>query len=64
MQTPQDILNASRLVFPGVGEFAADMEVLRKTGYFFFSLQIFFFDDVVVEVVVLCLWYDISIGLK
>ncbi|BAT88614.1 hypothetical protein VIGAN_05215300 [Vigna angularis var. angularis] len=32
VQTPQDILNASRLVFPGVGAFAAAMEVLSKTG--------------------------------
>lgn len=32
VQTPQDILNASRLIFPGVGAFAAAMEVLSKTG--------------------------------
>ncbi|KAK7387102.1 hypothetical protein VNO78_27612 [Psophocarpus tetragonolobus] len=32
VQTPQDIFNASRLVFPGVGAFAAAMEVLSKTG--------------------------------
>ncbi|RDX94393.1 Imidazole glycerol phosphate synthase hisHF, chloroplastic [Mucuna pruriens] len=32
VQTPEDILNASRLVFPGVGAFAAAMEVLSKTG--------------------------------
>ncbi|XP_061346935.1 imidazole glycerol phosphate synthase hisHF, chloroplastic [Gastrolobium bilobum] len=32
VQTPQDILNASRLIFPGVGAFAPAMEVLSKTG--------------------------------
>ncbi|KAK7333477.1 hypothetical protein VNO80_30251 [Phaseolus coccineus] len=32
VQTPQDILNARQLVFPGVGAFAAAMEVLSKTG--------------------------------
>ncbi|KAK7316780.1 hypothetical protein RJT34_00496 [Clitoria ternatea] len=32
VQTPEDILNARRLVFPGVGAFAAAMEVLTKTG--------------------------------
>ncbi|KEH33849.1 putative histidine biosynthesis, imidazole glycerol phosphate synthase, subunit H [Medicago truncatula] len=32
VQTPEDILNASRLVFPGVGAFAPAMEVLSKTG--------------------------------
>lgn len=32
VQTPEDILNANRLVFPGVGAFAAAMEVLSKTG--------------------------------
>jgi len=35
VQTPQDILNARQLVFPGVGAFAAAMEVLSKTGYLF-----------------------------
>lgn len=33
MQTPEDILNANRLIFPGVGAFAAAMDVLNKTGY-------------------------------
>ncbi|KAL5735892.1 hypothetical protein ACOSQ2_030680 [Xanthoceras sorbifolium] len=32
VQTPQDILNANRLIFPGVGAFAAAMDVLNKTG--------------------------------
>ncbi|XP_004500096.1 imidazole glycerol phosphate synthase hisHF, chloroplastic [Cicer arietinum] len=32
VQTPEDILNASRLIFPGVGAFAPAMEVLSKTG--------------------------------
>ncbi|KAK1266466.1 hypothetical protein QJS04_geneDACA000003 [Acorus gramineus] len=32
VQTPEDILNANRLVFPGVGAFAAAMEVLSKNG--------------------------------
>ncbi|TXG67534.1 hypothetical protein EZV62_008809 [Acer yangbiense] len=32
VQTPQDILNADRLIFPGVGAFAAAMDVLNKTG--------------------------------
>ncbi|WOL04714.1 imidazole glycerol phosphate synthase hisHF, chloroplastic [Canna indica] len=32
VQKPEDILNANRLVFPGVGAFAAAMEVLEQTG--------------------------------
>ncbi|KAL5077481.1 hypothetical protein RYX36_016465 [Vicia faba] len=32
VQTPEDISNASRLIFPGVGAFAPAMEVLRKSG--------------------------------
>ncbi|CAN8230367.1 unnamed protein product [Cochlearia groenlandica] len=32
VQTPKDILNADRLVFPGVGAFAPAMDVLNKTG--------------------------------
>lgn len=32
VQTPADILNANRLIFPGVGAFAAAMDVLNKTG--------------------------------
>ncbi|KAJ4722869.1 Imidazole glycerol phosphate synthase hisHF [Melia azedarach] len=32
VQTPEDILNANRLIFPGVGAFAAAMDVLNKTG--------------------------------
>ncbi|CAI8596613.1 unnamed protein product [Vicia faba] len=32
VQTPEDILNASRLIFPGVGAFAPAMEVLSKSG--------------------------------
>ncbi|XP_042419170.1 imidazole glycerol phosphate synthase hisHF, chloroplastic-like isoform X2 [Zingiber officinale] len=32
VQNPQDILDAKRLVFPGVGAFAAAMEVLERTG--------------------------------
>ncbi|XP_028803403.1 imidazole glycerol phosphate synthase hisHF, chloroplastic isoform X2 [Neltuma alba] len=32
VQTPEDILNAHRLIFPGVGAFAPAMEVLNKTG--------------------------------
>ncbi|XP_058788179.1 imidazole glycerol phosphate synthase hisHF, chloroplastic isoform X2 [Vicia villosa] len=31
VQTPEDILNASRLIFPGVGAFAPAMEVLSKS---------------------------------
>lgn len=33
MKTPEDILNANRLIFPGVGAFAAAMDVLNKAGY-------------------------------
>ncbi|KAJ7960796.1 Imidazole glycerol phosphate synthase hisHF [Quillaja saponaria] len=32
VQTPEDILNANRLIFPGVGAFAAAMDVLNKNG--------------------------------
>ncbi|GAV89646.1 GATase domain-containing protein/His_biosynth domain-containing protein [Cephalotus follicularis] len=32
VQTPEDILNANRLIFPGVGAFAAAMDVLNKSG--------------------------------
>nr|XP_023885956.1 imidazole glycerol phosphate synthase hisHF, chloroplastic isoform X1 [Quercus suber]XP_023885957.1 imidazole glycerol phosphate synthase hisHF, chloroplastic isoform X2 [Quercus suber] len=32
VQTPEDILKADRLVFPGVGAFAAAMDVLNKNG--------------------------------
>lgn len=32
VQTPEDILNANRLIFPGVGAFAAAMDVLSKNG--------------------------------
>ncbi|XP_038686350.1 imidazole glycerol phosphate synthase hisHF, chloroplastic isoform X2 [Tripterygium wilfordii] len=32
VQTPEDILNADRLIFPGVGAFALAMDVLNKTG--------------------------------
>ncbi|CAI0379714.1 unnamed protein product [Linum tenue] len=32
VQTPADILNAGRLIFPGVGAFAPAMDVLNKTG--------------------------------
>ncbi|XP_074571409.1 imidazole glycerol phosphate synthase hisHF, chloroplastic isoform X2 [Curcuma longa] len=32
VQNPEDILDAKRLVFPGVGAFAAAMEVLERTG--------------------------------
>ncbi|CAN1242983.1 Imidazole glycerol phosphate synthase hisHF, chloroplastic [Linum perenne] len=32
VQTPEDILNASRLIFPGVGAFAPAMDVLNNTG--------------------------------
>ena len=32
VQTPEDILNAKRLVFPGVGAFAAAMDVLNQKG--------------------------------
>ncbi|XAR54762.1 hypothetical protein NMG60_11030048 [Bertholletia excelsa] len=32
VQTPEDILNAKRLIFPGVGAFAAAMDVLIKKG--------------------------------
>ncbi|KAJ9153803.1 hypothetical protein P3X46_027205 [Hevea brasiliensis] len=32
VQTPADILNANCLIFPGVGAFAAAMDVLNKTG--------------------------------
>lgn len=35
MQTPEDILNANRLIFPGVGAFAAAMDVLTKNGQVF-----------------------------
>ena len=39
MQAPEDILKADRLVFPGVGAFAAAMDVLNKNGYLFFVLN-------------------------
>ncbi|PON62703.1 Bifunctional enzyme Fae/Hps [Parasponia andersonii] len=32
VQTPEDILNANRLIFPGVGAFAAAMDVLNEKG--------------------------------
>ncbi|XP_073297234.1 imidazole glycerol phosphate synthase hisHF, chloroplastic [Primulina huaijiensis] len=32
VQTPEDILNAKRLIFPGVGAFAPAMDVLSKKG--------------------------------
>ncbi|OMO78158.1 Histidine biosynthesis, HisF [Corchorus capsularis] len=32
VQTPKDILNADRLIFPGVGAFASAMDILAKTG--------------------------------
>ncbi|KAJ6964656.1 imidazole glycerol phosphate synthase hisHF [Populus alba x Populus x berolinensis] len=32
VQTPRDILNARRLIFPGVGAFAPAMDVLNNTG--------------------------------
>ncbi|XP_007013379.2 PREDICTED: imidazole glycerol phosphate synthase hisHF, chloroplastic isoform X3 [Theobroma cacao] len=32
VQTPKDILDAERLIFPGVGAFASAMDVLVKTG--------------------------------
>nr|GMC76445.1 imidazole glycerol phosphate synthase hisHF, chloroplastic [Ipomoea batatas] len=32
VQTPEDILKAKRLIFPGVGAFAAAMDVLNKNG--------------------------------
>lgn len=32
VQTPEDILNAKRLIFPGVGAFAAMMDVLNNNG--------------------------------
>ncbi|KAJ4969488.1 hypothetical protein NE237_016189 [Protea cynaroides] len=32
VQTPEDILNANRLIFPGVGAFAAAMDVLNQKG--------------------------------
>ncbi|KAE9606363.1 hypothetical protein Lal_00013641 [Lupinus albus] len=32
VRSPQDILNASKLIFPGVGAFAPAMDVLKNTG--------------------------------
>ncbi|KAF3453424.1 hypothetical protein FNV43_RR03864 [Rhamnella rubrinervis] len=32
VQSPEDILNANRLIFPGVGAFATAMDVLNKNG--------------------------------
>ncbi|XP_019462068.1 PREDICTED: imidazole glycerol phosphate synthase hisHF, chloroplastic [Lupinus angustifolius] len=32
VHSPQDILNASKLIFPGVGAFAPAMDVLKNTG--------------------------------
>lgn len=32
VQKPEDILNASRLIFPGVGAFAAAIDVLNQNG--------------------------------
>ena len=34
VQTPRDILEASRLVFPGVGNFGSLIETLQQKGYF------------------------------
>ncbi|KAI3686211.1 hypothetical protein L1987_79885 [Smallanthus sonchifolius] len=34
VQTPEDILNAKRLIVPGVGAFAAMMDVLNRNGSF------------------------------
>lgn len=31
--SPQDILNADRLVFPGVGAFGQAMEILKQRGF-------------------------------
>ena len=33
VEGPQDIANAERLVFPGVGAFGAAMDVLAEKGY-------------------------------
>ena len=33
VQTPEDILSAERLVFPGVGAFGSMMEILHARGY-------------------------------
>ncbi len=33
VQTPADIRNAERLIFPGVGNFGAMMQILRQKGY-------------------------------
>nr|TKR58990.1 Imidazole glycerol phosphate synthase hisHF family protein [Populus alba] len=38
VQTPRDILNARRLIFPGVGAFAPAMDVLNNTGFVFLSV--------------------------
>jgi len=38
VQTPKDILNARRLIFPGVGAFAPAMDVLNNTGFVFLSV--------------------------
>ena len=35
MKTSEDILSANRLIFPGVGAFAAAMNVLNKDGQVF-----------------------------
>ncbi|KAE8734517.1 hypothetical protein F3Y22_tig00000764pilonHSYRG00219 [Hibiscus syriacus] len=37
VRTPKDILNADRLIFPGVGAFASAMDVLTKTGFKLFN---------------------------
>lgn len=42
MESPEDILNARRLIFPGVGAFAPAMDVLNQTGLVFITYIYFF----------------------
>ncbi|PPS01777.1 hypothetical protein GOBAR_AA18885 [Gossypium barbadense] len=39
VRTPKDILNADRLIIPGVGAFASAMDVLVKTGCWSFCIE-------------------------
>ncbi|CAN0915647.1 Imidazole glycerol phosphate synthase hisHF, chloroplastic [Linum grandiflorum] len=56
VQTPADILNASRLIFPGVGAFAPAMDVLNNTGFVVFLTLIIIFLWLVGSLLTLLAW--------
>ena len=43
VESPEDILNAERLVFPGVGAFAAAMDFINQNGCVLSTLEHRFF---------------------